>query len=295
MANEFKVKNGIKFPDDSIQTAAVTNLNSLTDVVITSATNGQVLSYNGTNWVNATGGGGGGSGTVTSVATGTGLTGGPITTTGTISLTGQALAVHNVATSGFFVRTGTDTVVARSISGDSATGTSVTNGDGISAAPTINLTGQALALHQLATSGVIARTGSGTVAARTITAGPGIAITNGDGVSGNPTITARSTVLSQTSQSSFGPNISLYDMYALTAQNTTLTITDPSGSPQDGQRLTFRIKDNGTSRTIQWNGIYTPIGVTLPTATTPGKTTYVGCIYNSSETRWDVIAVATQG
>ena len=32
------------------------------------------------------GGGGGGNGTVTNVATGTGLTGGPITTTGTISL-----------------------------------------------------------------------------------------------------------------------------------------------------------------------------------------------------------------
>ena len=34
----------------------------------------------------ATGGGGGGSGTVSNVATGTGLTGGPITTTGTISI-----------------------------------------------------------------------------------------------------------------------------------------------------------------------------------------------------------------
>ena len=37
--------------------------------------------------LNSTGGGGGGSGTVTSVATGTGLTGGPITSSGTISLT----------------------------------------------------------------------------------------------------------------------------------------------------------------------------------------------------------------
>ena len=39
---------------------------------------------NGSSW-NALGGGGGGSGTVTNIATGTGLTGGPITTTGTIS------------------------------------------------------------------------------------------------------------------------------------------------------------------------------------------------------------------
>jgi hypothetical protein len=40
-----------------------TNLDSLTDVVITTPSNGQVLKYNGTNWINdtdATGGGGGG-------------------------------------------------------------------------------------------------------------------------------------------------------------------------------------------------------------------------------------------
>lgn len=40
---------------------------------------------------NTIGGGGGGNGTVTNVATGTGLTGGPITTTGTISLANTAV------------------------------------------------------------------------------------------------------------------------------------------------------------------------------------------------------------
>jgi hypothetical protein len=53
---------------------------------------------------------------------------------------------------------------------------------------TFGLTGQALALHNLATNGIIVRTGAGTVTARTITAGTGISITNGDGVGGNPTI-----------------------------------------------------------------------------------------------------------
>lgn len=38
-------------------------------------------------------------------------------------------------------------------------------------------------------NGLVAKTGSGTVESRTITAGAGISITNGDGVSGNPTIT----------------------------------------------------------------------------------------------------------
>ena len=70
----------------------------------------------------------------------------------------------------------------------------MTTNNGITGGPiissgTIGLTGQALALHNLATNGIISRTGSGTVAARTITAGTGISVTNGDGVSGNPTIT----------------------------------------------------------------------------------------------------------
>jgi hypothetical protein len=43
-------------------------------------------------------------------------------------------------------------------------------------------------IGSLSTNGLIARTGAGTVAARTVTAGTGISVTNGDGVSGNPTV-----------------------------------------------------------------------------------------------------------
>jgi hypothetical protein len=44
------------------------------------------------------------------------------------------------------------------------------------------------ALSALGTNGVIARTGEGAVAARTVTAGTGVTVTNGNGVSGNPTV-----------------------------------------------------------------------------------------------------------
>lgn len=54
----------------------------------------------------------------------------------------------------------------------------------------VGLTGQALALHNMATNGLFARTGAGTVAARSVaTSGSGISVSNGDGVSGNPTLT----------------------------------------------------------------------------------------------------------
>ena len=46
------------------------------------------------------------------------------------------------------------------------------------------------AIAGLASNGMIARTGAGTAAVRTVTAGTGITVTNGDGVSGNPTISA---------------------------------------------------------------------------------------------------------
>jgi len=101
-------------------------------------------------------------------------------------------------------------------------------------------------------------------------------------------------VVSAASASSLTPSIATADIYAYTALAAGLTINAPTGTPVDGNKLTFRLLDNGTARALTWNATYTVIGVTLPTATTVSKTTYVGCIYNANNTRWDVIAVATQ-
>jgi len=76
-----------------------------------------------------------------------------------------------------------------------------------------------------------------------------------------------------------------------------ITILTPSGTPVDGQRLILRFEDNGTGRAITWttsSGAYRIVGTTLPTTTVAGKVTYVGCIYNSTDVFWDVIAVTTQ-
>ena len=67
---------------------------------------------------------------------------------------------------------------------DVAAGTGITV-----ASDNVALTGQALALHNLATNGIFVRTGAGTVTARSVaTSGNGISVSNGDGVSGNPTL-----------------------------------------------------------------------------------------------------------
>lgn len=57
------------------------------------------------------------------------------------------------------------------------------------AADTVALSGQALALHNLPTNGLVARTAAATVAARSIAvSGTGLSVSNGDAVAGNPTL-----------------------------------------------------------------------------------------------------------
>lgn len=96
------------------------------------------------------------------------------------------------------------------------------------------------------------------------------------------------------SASSVTPDVNSYSRLLITALAANLTINAPTGTITPNQSLVFRIKDNGTTRTLTWNAAYRTVGVALPNATVPGETIYVGCIYNSSDSVWDVVAV-TQG
>ncbi len=108
----------------------------------------------------------------------------------------------------------------------------------------------------------------------------------------NKRITSK--VTSTTSSATPTPDVSTTDQYILTALAADATFGIPTGTPTDGQRLLVRIKDNGTARALGWNAIYRAIGVTLPTTTVVNKTLYVGMIYNSTDTKWDVIAIAQE-
>jgi hypothetical protein len=98
-----------------------------------------------------------------------------------------------------------------------------------------------------------------------------------------------------TSASTITPVITA-PQYDVTALAVTATIAAPA-TGVDGQRLTLRIKDNGSAQTLSWtitSGGYRIVGTTLPTTTTAGKVLYVGCIYNSQDTFWDVVALSQQ-
>lgn len=104
----------------------------------------------------------------------------------------------------------------------------------------------------------------------------------------------RSCVGVLSSASLITPPADFVNQYNVTALAVPATIAEPSGTPADGQKLLLRIKDNGTARALTWAGIYRVIGTTLPTTTTASKITYVGCVYDSTDAKWDVVAVTTQ-
>ena len=84
------------------------------------------------------------------------------------------------------------------------------------------------------------------------------------------------------------------DVVIATALSQATTIAAPTGSPVQGEKLVIRLKDNGTARALTWNAIYRAVGVTLPTTTVLGKIVYCGFIYNSTDTKWDCVAVAQE-
>lgn len=93
-------------------------------------------------------------------------------------------------------------------------------------------------------------------------------------------------------------NSDSYDQLSMTALANDITISADAGTPADGQKVLLRIKDNGTARALTWttgaSKAFRAVGTTLPTTTVINKTVYIGCVYNSADARWDVVAVAQE-
>jgi len=106
----------------------------------------------------------------------------------------------------------------------------------------------------------------------------------------NKRITSR--IGTTTSSSTPTPTGDSSDQYNVTALAAGATFAAPSGTPTDGQKLIIRIKDNGTAGTLAWNAIYRASSdLALPTTTVISKTMYLGFVYNSADTKWDLIAL----
>lgn len=93
-----------------------------------------------------------------------------------------------LAANGVIVKTSLTTVAARTLT-SGTTGLSIANGDGVAGNPTFSLTGNVLSLANAAGTGMLVLTGPSAVTFRTVTGTASqIAVTDGDGVFGNPTI-----------------------------------------------------------------------------------------------------------
>jgi len=80
----------------------------------------------------------------------------------------------------------------------------------------------------------------------------------------------------------------------ITALAEAATFAAPSGTSRNGNRLIVRIKDNGTARSLDWNAIYRALELALPTTTVLGKILYLGFMYNSQDSKWDLLAINQQ-
>ena len=215
---------------------------------------------------------GAGTGTVTSVATGTGLTGGPITGTGTIAIDSTVATL-----------TGSQVLTNKTISVDDNTVSGIATSSFVLSNGSGNIDGAAA--QKAIPSGVVV----GTTDTQTLT---------------NKTITAR-VDSSASITSPLAWNSDNYDQYAATAQAGDLTINADAGTPTDGRKIVFRITSDGTPRVITFTGGaskgFKPVGVTLTVSgsnftytLTASKTTYFGAIYNITSARWEIVALSQE-
>jgi len=269
-------------------------------------TAGQVLTSNGAGalptWTSAS------SGTVTSVS----WTGGIVsvatsTTTPAFTIAGTSGGIPYFSSGTTWASSGVLAASALVIGG----------GAGVAPSTTTTGTGVVTALGIAVNSGsggLVTNTGTATLTNKTLTT-PIISSISNTGTLTLPTstdtlvgrattdtltnkrITPRVTSITGAAGGTITPTGDTADQYNITALGASATFAIPSGTPTDGQKLNIRIKDNGTGRALTWTtsaGGYRVIGTTLPTTTTASKTIYVGCIYNSADSFWDVLAVATQ-
>lgn len=141
------------------------------------------------------------------------------------------------------------------------------------------------AISGLAANGLITRTSGTTAAARTITGTTNvITVTNGDGVSGNPTLTTGSLVARTDTNQSFtvaqrGAIATLTDGATITpdfntSNNFTVTLggnrtlANPSNLTAGQSGSIFIVQDGTGSRTLAYGTQYDFIGGTAPTLST---------------------------
>jgi hypothetical protein len=137
----------------------------------------------------------------------------------------------------------------------------------------------------------VANGGSGT-ATPSLVAGTNVTIT---GTWPNQTVAASvsNRVVSYTDATSITINADTTDMATManTQAAGTFTLNAPTGAVVNGQKLLFRMTSTNV-QTFSWNAVFRgSTDLALPTASSgAGKEDYLGFIYDSTSSKWDLIA-----
>lgn len=105
----------------------------------------------------------------------------------------------------------------------------------------------------------------------------------------NKRITLRTSVVASSATITVDP--ANYDMIVATSLAVACSVV-ATGAPTEGEKYIIRLLDNGTARAIGFNGSFRAgTDVALPTTTVAGKTIYMGFVYNSNVSKYDLVAL----
>ena len=200
---------------------------------------------------------------------------------------GSATTAGTVTTASQGNITSVGTLVSLSITGNTTSGNILTGG---LVSATGNITGNYLAGNGSQLTGMY---GNANVATYLPTYSGNLSPGNISSVAGTITGVVIPKANTVTDGTSISINTDLADLFIQTNTQTagTLTINAPSGTPVNGQKFMIRLSSTAI-QTFSWNAIY--VGSTdlpLPTASSgSGKYDYLGFIYNSTATKWQLLA-----
>ncbi|MGL5264061.1 MAG: hypothetical protein ACRDAI_05745, partial [Candidatus Rhabdochlamydia sp.] len=175
---------------------------------------------------------------------------------------------------GLVARTSIDKFISRELR-SSSFGITIKNGDGIKGSPTFSLDKDLESIGRLIGVGIATRTEEGQWSTRFLKAGPGISITNNNGVKGDPVISSKSgMVLIQSQTAKNSPSIIFSS--GLVYKNYMLLMSGVMCTDNYCSLRMLMSQDKGSS--------YLTTGYETcarTTATTPGPSEAVPCLRNS--------------
>lgn len=137
--------------------------------------------------------------------------------------------------------------------------------------------------------------GNGTSTVTTVAAPTGtvVGITDTQTLSNKRNVPRITTITSNATPTVNTDNCDAVSITALATAITSMS-TNLSGTPNNFDKLIFRILDNGTARAITWGASFVAKGVALPTTTVISKLLTVGFIYDTVAATWGCVASAQE-